>query len=566
MTQHEKQRPEDSTGNVGVVEVRATIDVRPTRRIGRIDPNIYGHFLESAFFGNIEGGVFEEGSALSYGGSDVRSGLRQDVIELCRELGLPVVRWPGGNFTSPYHWEDGIGPRDARPRRLELAWGSEETNRFGTDEFLAWCAEVGTEPYLAHSCRNVDDAVRWVEYTNYGGDTDYTRRRASNGHPDPYRVQFWGLGNEVYGPWQMGHRSAERYAADAREHARFMRTVDPLLRFIAVGANREDWTRAVLAGVGRMSEFISLHLYGASNHLHGADQRSEYEAVVAQSVFVEQQVHSYARMVAELSTELGLEQPPAISMDEWNMRHLEPASWSEPQPSADGSFVPRPEQQQGSDGDGGGPNRLRVNRYSPRTLADALFYAGVFHALHRASGLPAAPRMANTVNLLNANGVIVARPSGALRAATFHVWDLYQNHTGSTAVEAEVRGPSRTTMVRQGDDRNRQGGFATLPATVADLDVSATLTEDGRSLRLAVINRSADRAVRSRIMIDGGSRSVPREVEVRSLGADTDELFGGNTMADPDRVATRVHGRRVLDDGVYAFEPHSITLLSLDLS
>ena len=130
----------------------ATIDIHRNRR-HTIDPMIYGHFLESAFFGNIEGGVFDEGSPLAYGGDDTRNGLRTDVIELCRELGLPVVRWPGGNFTSAYHWEDGIGPRDSRPRRLELAWGSEESNRFGTDEFLAWCAEVGTEPYLAHSCR-----------------------------------------------------------------------------------------------------------------------------------------------------------------------------------------------------------------------------------------------------------------------------------------------------------------------------------------------------------------------------------------------------------------------------
>lgn len=197
-----------------------------------IDQNIYGQFLESAFFGNIEGGVLDEGSPRSIKGG-VLDGCREDVLDACKTLGIPVLRWPGGNFTSPYQWEDGIGPREERPRRLELAWGSEESNRFGTPEFLAWCRAVGAEPYLAHSCRNVDDAVPWVENTNYSGTTEYTKKRAADGHPEPYGVKFWGLGNEVYGPWQMGVRSAQQYVTDAREHARFMRAVDPSLRFIA---------------------------------------------------------------------------------------------------------------------------------------------------------------------------------------------------------------------------------------------------------------------------------------------------------------------------------------------
>lgn len=536
--------------------VDATIEIDRAREIGRIDPNIYGHFLESAFFGNIEGGVFDEGSPLSYSESGPRNGLRRDVIEACRHLHMPIVRWPGGNFTSPYHWEDGIGPREKRPRRLELAWGSEETNRFGTDEFLAWCAEVGTEPYLAHHCRGVDDAVRWVEYTNYGGDTHYTRLRGR----EPYQVRYWGLGNEVYGRWQMGHRPAERYAADAREHAQFMHAVDPGLSFIAVGKPGEEWTRPVLEQLGNRIDYISLHLYGASTHLYSgsSDGVDDYDAVVAQSLYFEREIHDYAHQIAELARQAGVARPLGIALDEWNIRHLEPASWPEPQPSDDGGVVPREIPSTDET-----PARFRVNRWSPRTLADALFYAGVFHTLHRASGLPVPVTMANTVNLVNANGLLAVRPGGLVRSATYHVWDLYRNHTGSVAIEANVQGPARTGVVRMGDHRDGSGGFDTRPATVPALDVSATLTDDRRQLKVAVINRHRSRPVRARLALDG--RGALPQAAVHELCSGTEEVFAVNTIGEPDRIALRERGKVELADGTYEFPAHSITLLSFDL-
>ncbi|TWD74917.1 alpha-N-arabinofuranosidase [Kribbella amoyensis] len=536
----------------------ATIDIRRNHR-SSIDPMIYGHFLESAFFGNIDGGVFDEGSALSFDDPGARNGLRRDVAKLCRELGLPIVRWPGGNFTSPYHWEDGVGPRERRPRRLELAWGEEESNHFGTDEFLAWCAEVGTEPYLAHSCRDVDEAVRWVEYTNYGGDTEYTRQRAANGHPDPYGVKYWGLGNEVYGRWQMGYRSAAAYAADATEHARFMRSVDPSLKFIGVGLtdDRQGWTEEVLKAVGDQLEYLSFHLYGATTQ--SVDGDAEYEAIVAQSLYFEQEIAQYSAYVAELAAKHGVKRPLGLALDEWNIRHVEPNSWPAPEASNDGGTIER-------DVDGLPTDKChRVNRWDPRTLADALFYAGVFHAMHRASGNDVPVTMANTVNLLNANGVVVARPDGAVRAVTYHVWDLYQNHLGPVALTADVRSSARLASVRQGDDRDHQGGFQVRNATVPDLDVSATQTEDGKSLRLAVINRHRTDAVRAELSLDGRAEALPTRAAVRDLGADVDDVLASNSLSAPDRVALRDRGVVELAEAAYEFPPHSITLLSFDL-
>ena len=154
------------------------------------------------------------------------------MLGLLRELRLGVLRWPGGNFVSNYHWADGIGPRDGRPRRPELAWGGEESNRFGTDEYLAYCAELGTEPYI---CLNMGtgtlaDALAWVEYCNSAGNTAWAERRRSNGRGEPWRVTYWGLGNVMYGDWQVGAFTAEEYVREAG--------LEPSEDLVAEG----DWT------------------------------------------------------------------------------------------------------------------------------------------------------------------------------------------------------------------------------------------------------------------------------------------------------------------------------------
>ncbi|WP_433514827.1 alpha-L-arabinofuranosidase C-terminal domain-containing protein [Nonomuraea sp. CA-143628] len=547
-----------------------TIDTR--RPAGRIDDDVYGHFLESAFFGNIEGGVFDEGSPLSVAEPGLLNGVRADVLDLVRELGPGPIRWPGGNFTSAYHWEDGIGPRGTRPSRLELAWGGQESNRFGTDEFLAWCEAAGAEPYLVHSCRNVDEAVRWVEYTNSARATTLTGRRAENGRAEPWKVRYWGVGNEVYGPWQMGHRTAEEYAAAALEHARFMRLVDPEIRLVGVGIpwQQEQWTRPVLARAGKLLDYLSLHLYGASTHLWTGDD--DYDAVVAQALYFEREIHAYSQLVTELAAEVGLERPPALALDEWTMRHLEPEDWPQPLPGADGGVAERelPEAGGGVAGPeaGGGPGRrVRVNRWSPRTVADLVFCAGVFHAVHRSAGLPSPVSMANPVNLVNANGLVVARPDGALRSAIYHLWHLYRHHTGRTVLPSEVDGPARTAAVRLGDNWGPDGRLLTAPMTVPYIDVSATRADDG-SVRVAVVNRHRDESIRVRVVLDGSSGATPARARVRTVGGDVPGLGAVNTLGAQDTIAVRDLGEVEASGGAWEIAPHSVTVLTLleDLS
>ena len=184
----------------------AVIKLDLDRVLGPVDRRILGGFTEH--LGRcIYGGIFDEGSPRS---DD--QGFRTDVIEAVKALKPPLLRWPGGNFVSGYHFTDGIGPKDQRPRRTELAWHTEESNRFGTDEFMRYCELVDAEPYL---CVNMgtgtmDEAAAWVEYCNGTGDTYWANQRRANGHEAPYGVKLWGLGNEMYGPWQIGQLSAPR--------------------------------------------------------------------------------------------------------------------------------------------------------------------------------------------------------------------------------------------------------------------------------------------------------------------------------------------------------------------
>ena len=178
-------------------EVQARIKIDIDRAIGDVDPLLFGNFAEH--LGRmIYGGILDEGSPLSDA-----DGYRKDVADAVRALGVSILRWPGGNFVSGYNWKDGIGPKDKRPVRAELAWHALETNRFGTDEFLRYAERIGAAPYI---CINlglgtIDDARHWVEYTNEARRTFWADERRKNGHAAPWKVTYWALGNEIDGPW-----------------------------------------------------------------------------------------------------------------------------------------------------------------------------------------------------------------------------------------------------------------------------------------------------------------------------------------------------------------------------
>src|ERR671916_1082197 len=231
--------------------------------VGDVDPRLFGSFVEH--LGRcVYGGIFEPGHLQAD-----ENGFRRDVLELVRELAPTIIRYPGGNFVSGYNWEDGVGPVENRPRRLDLAWMSTEPNTFGTNEFMDWCQAAGVEPMMAVNLgtRGPDDARRLLEYCNFPGGTELSDLRRAHGWEKPHNVRFWCLGNEMDGPWQMETKTAWEYGRIAAEAAKLMKWIDPTIELSACGSSSRNmptfgsWEDTVLEHSFDHVEYISLHTY-----------------------------------------------------------------------------------------------------------------------------------------------------------------------------------------------------------------------------------------------------------------------------------------------------------------
>ncbi|MFI6511547.1 alpha-L-arabinofuranosidase, partial [Streptosporangium sp. NPDC050855] len=241
----------------------ARLPLDPSFRIAPVEPRLFGSFVEH--MGRcVYTGVFEPGHPLADA-----DGFRTDVLELTRELGVTVVRYPGGNFVSNYRWEDGVGPVEERPARLDMAWRSLEGNAFGLNEFMTWAARAGVEPMMALNLgtRGVAEALELVEYSNYPGGTRLSDLRRAHGVDKPHDVRLWCLGNELDGPWQMGHKTAAEYGRLAAETARALKRFDEDLSLVACGSSNSTmptfgaWEAEVLEATYEMVDYISLHAY-----------------------------------------------------------------------------------------------------------------------------------------------------------------------------------------------------------------------------------------------------------------------------------------------------------------
>ena len=300
----------------GPLEASAVID--PAAVIGEVDKRLFGSFVEHMGRA-VYGGVYEPGHP-----SADRDGWRHDVVELARELGVTIVRYPGGNFVSGYDWEDGVGPRETRPIRFDRAWRSIETNAVGTDDFIDWARLVGVEPMLAVNLgtRGAEAARDLVEYCNARTGTALADRRAANGHVAPHGVRVWCLGNEMDGPWQIGHKSAVDYGRLAAETGRAMRAVDPSIELVACGSSGSKmptfgaWEETVLDFTWDVADYVSVHCYV---------DRAEYPdtgAYLGASLELDRTIRSVAAIADAVGARRGSDKVVDLSVDEWNVWHL----------------------------------------------------------------------------------------------------------------------------------------------------------------------------------------------------------------------------------------------------
>ncbi len=243
--------------------MKAKLTANKSYDLGEISPKLYGSFIEHLGRA-VYGGIYEPGHPTAD-----ELGFRGDVLELVRKLGVPIVRYPGGNFVSNYSWMDGIGDRAKRPRRAELAWSSIETNEIGIDEFHQWAARAQTEVMMAVNLGTgtVEDARNLVEYCNFPKGTKFSELRRANGFEEPFRIKTWCLGNEMDGVWQIGHKTATEYGRIACEAAKVMKLTDPSIELVACGSSNSDmetfgeWEAEVLKHCWEFVDYLSLHSY-----------------------------------------------------------------------------------------------------------------------------------------------------------------------------------------------------------------------------------------------------------------------------------------------------------------
>jgi len=497
----------------------ARIGIDLERRIGTVDRRIFGQFIEH--LGRcIYGGIYDEGSPLA----DAR-GFRTDVLDAVRPLRIPILRWPGGNFVSGYHWLDGVGPRDKRPRRSELAWYAEESNRFGTDEFIEYCRAIEAEPYICVNMGSgtMDEAQAWVEYCNGTGNTSWANLRRANGHAEPYRVRYWGLGNEMYGGWQIGNMNAHDYVKKARAFAMVMKRTDPTIQLVGCGQNGwSEWDEIVLGGLAELVDFHSIHLYTGT--------RDHYTTVLS-SHQAERAIRICAALIERVRLAQRIEHPIAIAFDEWNV-------WYRTRSQSD-----------------------RVGGIEERyNLTDALAIATYLNGFIRQCRVV---RIANLAQLVNAIAPILTRPDGLFLQTIYHPLRLYAEHTREIALDVLVESPTRELAPVQEEGGSGRVHHVADLGPFALLDASATCDRSGAGLTLAVVNR--DRERRHRVTIDLGEAEAKGEVLVSEVnGADVDAV---NSFETPRAVDVRegklgVRGRRF----EHEFPAHSISVLRVPLA
>jgi alpha-N-arabinofuranosidase len=462
--------------------------------ISELDRRLFGSFVEH--LGRcVYTGIFEPGHPTAD-----KNGFRQDVLELTRELGTTIIRYPGGNFLSGYNWEDGIGPVDKRPVRLDLAWLSTETNKFGTNEFIEWCRAAGTEPMLGVNLgtRGPDEARQFVEYCNHQGGTYLSDRRASHGYPEPHGVKFWCVGNEMDGPWQICQKTATEYGRAAKEAAKVMKWVDPSIQLAACGSSHRAmptfgaWEYEVLEHTFEEADFLSLHMY----YQNPLNDVGEFLAnIEIMDRFIKEAVSVCDAVAAKRRSPKRM----MLSFDEWNV-------WYKARTDAD-------------HGQPGWPvaPRLIEEIYD---LQDALMDGGALITLLNNSNRVKAACLAQLVNVI---GAIFTEPGGpAWRQTIFHPFKLVSQHAHGRVLQAKID-PAQ---------------FETKTAGTVDRVIAAAVHDEHRhKVTLFVLNR--DPADSLDLSID--LRAFPPITTAEAIEIAGPDLLATNTAQKPDTVQPSGH-------------------------
>jgi alpha-L-arabinofuranosidase len=488
---------------------QARIKIDTDRVIGEVDKNVFGNFAEH--LGRmIYGGIYEEGSPLSD-----RDGYRKDVMEAVKGLGVSVLRYPGGNFSSGYNWTDGIGPKDQRPVRMDLAWNDLESNRFGTDEFLRYCERIGAEPYICINAGlgTIDEARHWVEYTNEGRHTYWADQRRKNGREEPYKVKYWGLGNEIDGTWQLGHKNAEDYTKFAREAAHAMRLVDGSIKLVAAGpssfgADWQGWSRTVLQGLAGQADYISIHTYINNT----AD---DFERFMGNSLTIDRYIETVAAQIKEVTAAPNT-RPIYIAYDEWNVWYR-------------------------------AHNEKKLEEIY--NFEDALAMGMFFNSFFRHADVV---KMANLAQMVNVIAPIMTNKEGLFLQPIYFPIVEYGKQRGNASLTTWARSPECGYMLN-----NRAVKYPCL-------DLSASYSAKDHAIFVNVLNRHASAEIATRVENQEGKLAPSMEVwQMNNADLKTVHTFGDDKKVRPvtSSASVKLEGNGF----TYTFPAHSLTILKLKM-
>ncbi len=493
----------------------ARIVVNPAFTVGPVRRRTFGSFVEH--LGRcVYTGIHEPDHPTAD-----EDGFRTDVLDLVRELGVTVVRYPGGNFVSGYRWEDGVGPVEDRPQRLDLAWHSMEPNTVGTDEFMAWAKKADVEPMMAVNLgtRGVAEALDVLEYCNIPQGPHWAEQRHANGTGEPHNVKLWCLGNEMDGPWQIGHKTAHEYGRVAAETARAMRMVNPDLELVACGSSNRamptfgEWERIVLEEAWDQVDMISAHAYywekdsGLQEFLVSAEDMDR---------FIDQVAATADSVAAARKSDKVI----GISFDEWNVWYQDRA---ESDPPTDDQWPVAP--------------RLLEDNYS---VADAVVVGNLLISLLRHTDRV---WVANQAQLVNVIAPIMTEPGGpAWKQTIFHPFALTAAHAKGDVLQVAVDGPTVASE-----------RFGQVQA------IDAVATWDGNEGAIFLVNRHESEATTLTIEVPAGAGLV------EALTLHHDDPYWQAQVDSQNDVIPRPNQTAAVEDGRLTVEvpPISWTMVRL---
>ncbi len=459
--------------------------------IGSIDDRLYGSFIEHLGRA-VYNGIWEPGHPTA---DD--EGFRGDVLRLVRELDVPVVRYPGGNFVSAYDWEDGIGPRDARPRRLDLAWKSLETNQIGINEFVSWSRKAHADVMLAVNLgsRGIDGARSLLEYCNFPAGSYWADLRISHGYKEPHNVKLWCLGNEMDGPWQVGHRTAFDYGRLADETAKAMKYFDRELEVVACGSSNStmptfpEWEKEVLDECYDSVDYISLHAYLRND-------KNQLPSFLGSPLIIEKQIETVAQVCDYVKAKKRSAKTLSLSFDEWNVwyhsgaqdrAYIKEHPWSEAPPLLEDIY----------------------------NFEDALVVGGIINAFIRHADRVKIACLAQLVNVIAP--IMTETGGSAWRQTTYYPFFYASRYGRGTALASSVICPEY--------DTDEYGA-------VPYLDTSVVFNEEKGELAFFLINRSQDEALDVNLRLGG----FPAAREMKHISMTHRDMKAVNTAAKPDNV------------------------------